>query len=74
IIMVTQIKDIADLPATLSIWPDLGALFGISKAMAYQLVKQPGFTAVRVSERKIIIPKDKLMQFIEEQASAGLKK
>lgn len=71
--MVTQIKDFADLPAALNVWPGLGEAFGVSRATAYQLAKQPGFPALRLSQRKIVIPKDRLIKYLGEKADIGLR-
>ena len=70
--MVDQVKSFDDLPAALSVWPDLGRVLGCSKTTAYKIIKQKGFPALRVSQKKIVIPKDKLLQYIEQQAEVGL--
>ena len=70
--MAEQVKSFDDLPAAISVWPDLGKALGISRATAYNLIKQPGFPALRISKRKILIPKDRLLKYISEQAEAGL--
>lgn len=69
---VQQVNTFDELPAALSVWPGLGQALGISRATAYQMVKKPGFPALRVSQRKIVIPKDKLLQYIEQQAEVGI--
>jgi len=71
--MVEQVKSFDDLPAAISVWPDLGKALGISRATAYNLIKQAGFPALRISKKKIIIPKDRLLKYLSEQAEAGLK-
>lgn len=41
---------------------------GIAMMNAYALCKRPGFPAVRVSERRIVIPVDALERWMEENA------
>jgi len=69
---ILQVNNFDELPAALSVWPGLGEAFGVSRATAYQMAKKPGFPALRVSQRKIVIPKDKLLQYIEQQAEVGI--
>ena len=69
---IQQVISFDELPAALSVWPGLGKALGISRATAYKLIKQPGFPALRVSSKKIVIPKDKLVQYLYEKADAGL--
>ena len=70
--MVEQVKDFNDLPACLSVWPGLGQAIGCSRATAYKLIRKPGFPCVRISSRKIVIPKDRLIKYLEEKAEVGL--
>jgi hypothetical protein len=70
--MVMQIKNIDELPAAVSVWPGLGQALGISRATAFALVKEPGFPAIRVGKKRIIIPKDRLMDWISEKAKQPL--
>ena len=48
--------------------PQLAEQLGISLPIAYQLVKSEGFPAIRVSERRIIIPKDALEKWLSQEA------
>ena len=41
---------------------------GISRPVAYQLTHRDGFPAVRVSERRIIIPVDALRRWLDDEA------
>lgn len=54
---------------TLSV-DELAQELGISKPLAYDLIKRDGFPSVRVSERRIIIPIDALRRWLEENAGA----
>ncbi len=43
---------------------ELAAMLGISVPRAYDLTKRDGFPAIRISERRIIIPVEALMQWL----------
>lgn len=45
---------------------------GISRPVAYQLIQREGFPAVRVSERRIIVPVDALRRWLDEQAETNV--
>lgn len=44
----------------------IGALFGISISSSYELMREDGFPSIRIGNR-LIVPKDKLMTWIEGQ-------
>lgn len=47
---------------------EMAAMLGISLPRAYDLTKRAGFPAVRVSERRIIIPVEALNRWLNDQA------
>ena len=47
---------------------EMAAMLGISKPIAYELTKREGFPAIRVSERRIIVPVEALKRWLNEQA------
>ena len=51
---------------------DLIQLLGIDTVKAYQLVKEPGFPAMRIG-RRILIPKEALHTWLKEQTEQGVK-
>lgn len=55
---------------TLSV-DELAIELGISKPVAYELIKREGFPAIRVSDRRIIIPVEGLKRWLLE--SSGLR-
>ena len=65
--MAEQVKSFDDLPAAITVWPGLGEAFGLSRASCYSLAKQPGFPAVRVGKKNIIVPKNRLIEWLEKQ-------
>ena len=60
-------KSYDELPVNLSV-PEVADVLGISRAGAYELVKEKGFPSLAIGNR-IIIPKDKLIIWIEENIS-----
>ena len=56
-----------EMPLMLSV-PDVAAVLGISRAGAYELVKEKGFPTLTIGSR-ILIPRDKLVKWIDEKSS-----
>ena len=50
---------------------EMAAMLGISRPVAYELTKREGFPAVRISERRIIVPVEALKKWLNEQAARG---
>ena len=63
----TEYKTFDDLPLMLSV-PDLASVLGISRAGAYELVKEKGFPSLTIGSR-ILIPRDKLIAWIDAKSS-----
>lgn len=57
----------SDEKLTLSV-DEMAAMLGISRPVAYELSKKEGFPAIRVSERRIIIPVESLKRWLVKQA------
>lgn len=47
---------------------EMAARLGISRSVAYQLVKEPDFPAIRVGGRRLIIPVKSLERWLDERA------
>ena len=58
-----------DLPIMLSV-PQLAVALGISRSSAYALARSEGFPALKIGSR-IVIPKDKLQDWINENCLAN---
>lgn len=50
---------------------EMAALLGISKPTAYELTRREGFPAIRVSDRRIIIPVEGLNKWLNDPANQG---
>lgn len=49
---------------------ELAVELGISRPVAYELVKRDGFPSVRISERRIVVPVDKLREWLNKQTES----
>ena len=49
--------------------PEMAKLLGISRPLAYELAKREGFPAIRVSDRRILIPVDRLHEWLNNESS-----
>lgn len=47
---------------------EMAELIGVSRSVAYQLVKEKDFPVIRVSERRLIIPIKSLETWLESRA------
>ena len=47
---------------------EMAESLGISRSVAYQLVREKDFPVIRVSERRLIIPIKSLERWLEERA------
>ena len=65
----TKFKNYEDLPLMLTV-PEVGEVLGISRASAYELVRSKGFPSIRIGTR-ILVPKDKLIAWINEQTEVN---
>ena len=62
-------KSYDELPLMLSV-PEVASVLGISRAGAYELVRSSGCPSMKIGSR-IVIPKDKLLGWIDMQCAAG---
>ena len=46
---------------------DLANLLGISRASAYELVRQEDFPKLKIVQGRTIIPRDRLLEWLDEQ-------
>lgn len=57
-----------ELPLTLTV-PEVGEVLAISRAKAYDLARSEGFPSMRIGTR-ILVPRDKLIRWIDKQTEA----
>ena len=62
-----EYRSFDDLPLMLSV-PELASVLGISRAGAYELVKEKGFPAMKIGS-SILVPRDKLIDWINAKSS-----
>ncbi len=58
-----------EMPLMLSV-PEVASALGISRAGAYELVKEKGFPSLTIGSR-ILVPRDKLIAWIDERSSGN---
>ena len=65
-----KIRNPSELPMFLTVL-EMANLLGISRSSAYQLTAKEGFPKIRVVAGRIIIPRDKLLMWLDEQTNCG---
>ena len=69
--MISRCKSLVDLPMYLSV-DQLAALLGISRTGAYAYVHTDGFPLLRVGQKRMLIPRDKLIAWLDAQAEGAV--
>lgn len=64
--MYTKCMSFAELPVYLSV-DQLAALLGISRSGAYTYVHTDGFPVLRIGQKRMLIPRDKLIAWLDAQ-------
>ena len=59
-------KNRDDMPMFLSVI-DMANLLGISRASAYELVHEEKFPKLKIVQGRIIVPRDRLLAWLDEQ-------
>ena len=62
------IKSKDELPLFLTVM-DMAALLGISRSSAYELAAEEDFPKLRFVPGRVIIPRDQLFEWLDEQTS-----
>ena len=52
---------------------EAGKTLGISRATAYALARQGRLPAIRISDRRLVVPVKLLMAMLENEASKGMR-
>ena len=66
--MKSTFKGYDELPLILTV-ADISGILGMSLNNCYNLIKTPGFPVIYVSKRKMVIPKDKFIAWMDKQVS-----
>jgi hypothetical protein len=61
-----KVKDFAELPVCLT-GRDIADTMGISLANAYLVMKRAGFPSIRVSAKRIVVPRDKFLEWLDRE-------
>ena len=67
---ISSIQSYDDLPLFLNV-NLVAQVLGVSISTAYEVMHEPGFPVLRVGSR-MVVPKEKFIQWVEEQAG-GVK-
>ena len=59
-------KSKEELPMFLTVM-DVANLLGISRASAYELVREDNFPKLKIVQGRTIIPRDRLLEWLDEQ-------
>ena len=59
-------KSKEELPMFLTVM-DVANLLGISRASAYELVREDNFPRLKIVQGRTIIPRDRLLEWLDEQ-------
>ena len=66
---VSQFKDYSELPLFLN--AELVAkVLGVSSSSGYELMHEPGFPVLKIGNR-MVVPKEKFIQWVEENTTGG---
>ena len=65
--MQTSVKSFNDLPLILKV-KQVAEVLGVSRKVAYNLTRRKDFPAVRVGEKRVVIPRDHFLRWLNEKA------
>jgi len=54
--------------------PELATALGIGRNVAYELVQREDFPAIKIGERRIVVPADGLRRWLEQQTGGSYAK
>ena len=63
-------KNRDEMPMFLTVM-DVANLLGISRASAYELVREDNFPKLKIVQGRTIIPRDRLLEWLDEQYGAA---
>ena len=63
-------KTMTEVPMFMTVM-DVAALLGVSRASAYELVKEKGFPKLNVVHGRIIVPRDRFFEWLDNREMSG---
>ena len=66
---VSQFKDYSELPLFLNA-ALVAKILGVSPSSGYELMHEPGFPILKIGNR-MVVPKEKFIQWVEQNTSGG---
>lgn len=69
--MKIRYECLRDLPKHIGV-QEFAEIIGVSKSTAYRIVKSGKIKSVRLSERRVVIFKEDLLEWIERTSSVGV--
>lgn len=63
-------KTMAEVPMFMTVM-DVANLLGVSRASAYELVKEKGFPKLNVVHGRIIVPRDRFFEWLDNRETSG---
>lgn len=66
----SKIKTSDELPMYLTVM-DMADLLGISRSSAYELTAEEGFPKLKIVTGRTIIPRDRLLEWLDAQTNYG---
>ena len=66
---ISEYKSYDDLPLFLNA-ATVAKVLGVSPSSGYELMHEPGFPVLRIGNR-IVVPKEKFIQWVEENIAKG---
>lgn len=66
------VKSYRDLPVTLNC-DQVAKTLGVSRKVAYRLTRQKGFPSIRVGQKRICVPRDRFIEWINRCADEPLE-
>ena len=63
-------KTMTDVPMFMTVM-EVANLLGISRAGAYELVKEKGFPKINVVHGRIIVPRDRFFEWLDSRETSG---
>lgn len=71
--MQTAVKNFENLPPILKV-EQVAQFLGVSRKVAYALTRQKGFPAVRIGQKRLVIPRDQFIAWLNKKCEQAYVK